>query len=179
LVEGVFRIFCLIIIMIIIIVIIVRGDGLGVGGLLAGIAGAGSVEVVGDGLSPSWGAEGFFEFAFGAGEGLDEVLGEIGDGGGVARGDAIVSDGGDGVGDGGAEIAVGDVAGGEGKGDIAGRFIGGAVLGFSAGVEGAEVGVCTFTFENNAQCRIPLKRERSTARVADMVVLLIEVTLGF
>jgi hypothetical protein len=109
--------------------------------LVAEFAGTEGVIVIGNDLAPGLGAEGLLEFVLGAGEGLQEVLGEIGHGVGGTRGDVVAGDGGHGVGDGGAEVAVGYVAVGEGEGDIGEGLLGGAVVGLPAGMEGAEVGV--------------------------------------
>jgi len=120
---------------------VVRVGGLGsviVGGFFAG---AGSVEIGGDRVTPDLVAERVDIFLLGAGDGLDEVLGEIGDGRGGASRNVPLGDGGDGVGQGGAEVAEGNVAAGEVEGDVTSKSFCGLGLGFFAGVEGAEVGV--------------------------------------
>src|SRR6266566_101271 len=78
---------------------------------------------IADGLAPRVVAEGVGVFVLGKMDGLDESLGEIGEGAG------------------GAEIAGGKILAGEEIGQFAGEFIGGAGLGVFAGVVGAEVGM--------------------------------------
>jgi hypothetical protein len=96
---------------------------------------------IADGLAPGVGAEGVDVLVLGEMDGLDEGLGEIGDGSGGARLDVAADDGGDKAAEGGAEIAGGEVFAGEEIGQVAAEFIGGAGLGFLAGVVGAEVGM--------------------------------------
>ncbi len=82
---------------------------------------------IADGLAPGVGAEGVGVFVLGKMDGLGEGLGEIGDGAGGTRFDVAASYAGDEAAEGGAEVAA--------------EFIGGAGLGFLAGVVGAEVGM--------------------------------------
>src|SRR2546427_3998261 len=74
-------------------------------------------------------------------DGLDESLGEIGEGARRARLDVASDDGGQEAAEGGAEIAGGKVLAGEEIGEVTGEFIGGAGLGVFSGVVGAEGGV--------------------------------------
>jgi len=74
-------------------------------------------------------------------DGLNEGLGEIGEGAGGAGLDIAPSYAGDEAAEGSAEIAGGEVFTGEEIGEVAGEFIGGAGLGIFAGVVGAEVGM--------------------------------------
>jgi len=73
--------------------------------------------------------------------GLDEGLGEIGEGAGGAGLDVAADNGGQEAAEGGAEIAGGEVLTGEEIGQLSGKFIGGAGLGVFAGVVGAEAGM--------------------------------------
>ncbi len=108
----------------------------------------GGVAVIGvladgiaDGLAPGVGAEGADVLVLGKMVGLDEGLGEIGQGAGGAGLDVAADDGGQEAAEGGAEIAGGEVLTGEEVGEFAGEFIGCAGLGVFAGVVGAEVGM--------------------------------------
>jgi hypothetical protein len=74
-------------------------------------------------------------------DGLDEGLGEIGEGAGGARLDVTAGYAGDEAAEGGGEIAGGEVLTGEEVGEVAGEFIGRAGLGVFAGVVGAEMGM--------------------------------------
>jgi len=103
------------------------------------------VEVMADGIAdgpaPRVAAEGVDVFVLGKTDGLDEGLGEIGEGAGGARFDVTADDSGQEAAEGGAEIAGGEVFAGKEIGEVAGEFIGGAGLGVFAGVVGAEVGM--------------------------------------
>jgi hypothetical protein len=103
------------------------------------------VEVMADGIAhgsaPGVSAEGVDVLVLGKMDGLDEGLGEIGEGAGGARLDVTAGYAGDEAAEGGAEIAGGKVFAGEEIGQFAGEFIGGAGLGVFAGVAGAEVGM--------------------------------------
>jgi len=107
--------------------------------------GAAVVEVladgVADGIAPIGGAKGVDVFVLGEMDGLDEGLGEIGEGSGGARLDVTADDGGDEVAKGSAEIVGGEVLSGEKIGQFAGELTGGAGLGFFASVVEAEVGM--------------------------------------
>jgi hypothetical protein len=97
------------------------------------------VDPVADGIAPIVGAKGVDVFVLGERDGLDEGLGEIGEGAGGARFYIALEDGGDEASEGGAEIVGGEVVAGEAIGEFAGEFIGSAGLGFLAGVVEAEV----------------------------------------
>jgi len=99
------------------------------------------VDGIADGSSPGVGAEGVDVLALGKMDGLDESLGETGEGVGGARLDVAADDGGQEAAEGGTEIAGGEVLAGEEIGEVAGEFICGAGLGVFAGVVGAEVGM--------------------------------------
>jgi len=112
------------------------------------IGGQGRIEVVevlvdgvADGIAPIIGAKGVDVFVLGEMDGLDESLGEIGEGSGGARFYIALEDGGDEAAEGGAEIVGGEVVAGEAIGEVAGEFIGSAGLGFLASVVEAEVGM--------------------------------------
>ena len=99
------------------------------------------MDGIADGLAPGVGTEGVDVLILGDVDGLDEGLGEIGEGAGGARLDVAADDGGQEAAEGGAEIAGGEVFTGEEIGEVAGEFTGGAGLGVFAGVVGAEVGM--------------------------------------
>jgi len=110
---------------------------------LTGRGGVAIIEVLADGIAdgpaPRVVAEGVGVFMLGKMDGLNEGLGEIGEGAGGARLDVTAGYAGDEAAEGGAEIAGGEVFTGEEIGEVAGEFIGGAGLGVLAGVVGAEV----------------------------------------
>ncbi len=99
------------------------------------------VDPVADGIAPIVGAKGVDVFVLGERDSLDEGLGEIGEGAGGASLDVAADDGGDEAAEGGAQIVGGEVLSREEIGQFAGEFIGGAGLGFLAGVIEAEVGM--------------------------------------
>jgi hypothetical protein len=99
------------------------------------------VDGIADGFAPGVGAEGVDVLVLGEMDGLNEGLGEIGEGAGRAGLDVAASYAGDEAAEGGAEIAGGEVFTGEEIRKVAGEFIGSAVLGVFAGVVGAEVGM--------------------------------------
>jgi len=115
--------------------------GLRIGG--RGRIAVGEVLVDGatDGIAPIGGAKGVDVFVLGEMDGLDKGLGEIGEGAGGARFYIALEDGGEEAAEGGAEIVGGEALSGEEIGQFAGEFIGGAGLGFLAGVVEAEVGM--------------------------------------
>ena len=115
--------------------------GLRIGGRGRIAAGELLVDGAADGIAPIGGAKGVDVFVLGEMDGLDEGLGEIGDGSGGARLDVAADDGGDETAEGGAEIVGGEVLTREEIGQFAGELIGGAGLGFFAGVVEAEVGM--------------------------------------
>jgi hypothetical protein len=96
---------------------------------------------IADGAAPGVGAEGVDVLVLGKMDALDESLGEIGEGAGVAGLDVAAEDGGQEAAEGGAEIAGGEVLTGEEIGQFSGKFIGNAGLGVFAGVVGAEAGM--------------------------------------
>ena len=92
------------------------------------------VDGIADGLAPRVVAEGVGVFVLGKMDGL-------GEGAGGAGFNVAADDGGQEAAEGGAEIAGGKVFAREKIGQFEGEFIGGAGLGFFAGVVGAEVGM--------------------------------------
>src|SRR2546425_4289027 len=99
------------------------------------------VDGIADGLAPRVIAEGVGVFVLGMMDGLDESLGEIGEGAGGAGLNVAADDGGQKAPEGGAEIAGGKVLAGEEIGEVTGEFIGGAGLGGFVGVGGGGMGV--------------------------------------
>ena len=103
------------------------------------------VEVLADGIAdgsaPGVGAEGVDVLVLGKMDGLDEGLGEVGEGAGGARLNVAADDGGEEASEGSAEIAGGNVFAGKEIGEFAGELVGGAGLGVFAGVVEAEVGM--------------------------------------
>ncbi len=69
--------------------------------------------------------------------GLDEGLAEVGEDGGGPGFDVALGDGGEEVAEGGTEVVGGKVRAGEIGRDFTADLLGGAGLGFLAGVEGA------------------------------------------
>jgi hypothetical protein len=114
-------------------------------GLVLGGLGMAVVEVladgVADGVAPGLGAESADVFVLGEMEGLDEGLGEVGQGFGGFGFDVATSDSGEEAGKGGAEIAGGDVVSGEEIGQVGAEFFGDLGLGFFASVVEAEMGM--------------------------------------
>ena len=96
---------------------------------------------IADNPAPRVVAEGVGVFVLRMMDGLGESLGEIGEGAGGAGFNVAADDGGQEAAEGGAEIAGGKVFAREKIGQFEGEFIGGAGLGFFAGVVGAEVGM--------------------------------------
>jgi len=101
------------------------------------------IEILADGiaddLAPGVCAEGVDVLVLGKMDGLNEGLGEIGEGASGARLDVTAGYAGDEAAEGGAEIAGGEVWTGKEIREFAGEFIGGAGLGVFAGVVEAEV----------------------------------------
>ena len=108
------------------------GEGVAVGEVL--------VDGVADGIAPIVG-KGVDVFVLGEMDGLDEGLGEIGEGSGGAKLDVAADDDGDEAAEGGAEIVRGEVLARDEIGQFAGELTGGAGPGFFAGVVEAEVGM--------------------------------------
>jgi len=99
------------------------------------------VDGVADGIAPTVGVKGVDIFVLGEMDGLDEGLGEVGDGSGGARLDVAADNGGDEAAEGGAQIAGGEVLSREEIGQLTGELIGGKGPGLFAGVVEAEVGM--------------------------------------
>jgi len=125
-----------------------RRTGLKTGHYRERIGGRGRIEVVevlvdpvADGIAPIIGAKGVNVFVLGELDGLEEGLGEIGEGSGGARFYIALEDGGEDATEGGAEIVGGQVVAGEAIGEFAGELLGKAGPGFFAGMVEAEVGM--------------------------------------
>jgi hypothetical protein len=99
------------------------------------------VDGVVDGVAPAVGAEGFDVFVLGEADGLEKSLGEVGDGAGGFGFYVAADDGGEDAGEGGAEIAGGDVFAGEEVGQVFADGFGGAGAGFFLGVVEAVTGM--------------------------------------
>jgi hypothetical protein len=96
---------------------------------------------VADGVAPDVGAEGVDVFVLGEADGLEERLGQVGDGAG-GLGLYIAGDhGGDEAGESGAEIVGGEVVAGEEVGQVLAEGFCSAGAGFFLGVVEAEVGM--------------------------------------
>ncbi|MGC1617596.1 MAG: hypothetical protein WA765_03815 [Candidatus Acidiferrum sp.] len=110
-----------------------------------GVAGLGvevleiPVEGIADGFAPFEFADGADEFFLGEMEGLEEGLGQVGEGGGGFGLDVAAGHGGEETGQGGAKVAGGDEIGREEIREVLAEIIGGAGLGFFAGVVKAEM----------------------------------------
>ena len=94
-----------------------------------------------DGLAPAVGAEGVDVFVLGEVDGLQESLGQVGNG---ARGSGFyiaAEDGGDEASQGGGEIAGGKVVAGEEVSQVFAKCLGGLGSGFLLGVVRAEAGI--------------------------------------
>jgi hypothetical protein len=96
---------------------------------------------IADGLAPAVRAEGVGVFVLGEVDGLQEGLGQIGDGAGSSGFYFATDDGGDEAPQGGAEIAGGEIVAGEEIGEVLAEFLRGAGLGFFFGVVRAEEGI--------------------------------------
>jgi hypothetical protein len=94
-----------------------------------------------DGLTPGFGSEGVDVFVLGEIDGLHESLGEIGDGAGGFGFYIAAENGGDEAGEGGAEIASGEVVAGEKVVQVFAERFCGAGTGFFLGVVEAEAGI--------------------------------------
>jgi hypothetical protein len=92
-----------------------------------------------DGFTPGIGAEGVDVFVLGDVDGLEQGLAEIGEGGGGFGFDLALSDAREDAGQGGAEIAGGDITIGEERGYIAANLLSGQGSGFSFGMEATEM----------------------------------------
>ena len=99
------------------------------------------VDGVANGIAPAVGAEGVDVFVFGEVDGLQEGLGQVGDGAGGSGFYVAADNRGEEAAEGGAEIAGGEVVAGEEVGQVlAERFLG-VGAGFFLGVVEAEVGI--------------------------------------
>src|SRR5258708_36625523 len=96
---------------------------------------------VADGFAPVGGVEGVDVFLLGDVDGLQESLGQVGDGAGGSGFYVAADDGGDEAGQGGAEIAGGEVVAGEEVVQVFAEFLRGAGAGFFLGVVEAEMGL--------------------------------------
>ncbi len=99
------------------------------------------VDGVADGLAPAVGAEGVDVFVLGHADGLQESLGQVGDGTGGSGFYITADNGGDEAAEGGAEIAGGEVVAGEEVGQVFAEFIDSAGAGFFLGVVETEMRV--------------------------------------
>ena len=94
-------------------------------------------------VAPGIGAEGVDVFVLGELDGLIQGLAEIGEGGSGSGFDMAFGDGGEDAGQGGAEIAGGEITAGEERGYVAADPLGGEGLRFPLGVEAAKVRVAS------------------------------------
>jgi len=99
------------------------------------------VDGVADGLAPAVGAEGVDVFVLGHADGLQESLGQVGDGASGFGFYITAEDSGDEAAQGGAEITGGEVVAGEEVGQVFAECFGGAGAGFFLGVVEAEMGI--------------------------------------
>ncbi len=116
------------------------GAGLGFGGGREAVGVVG-VNGIADGFAPAVGTEGVDVFVLGHADGLQESLGQVGDGAGGFGFYIAADDGGDEACQGGAEIAGGKVVAGEVVGQVFAETLSGAGAGFFLGVVEAEVGM--------------------------------------
>ena len=116
-------------------------SGLRIGGRGRIAVGKVLVDPVADGIAPIVGAKGVDVLVPGEMDGLDEGLGEIGDGAGGARFYIALEDGGDETAKGSAQIVGGEVLSREEIGQFAGELIDGEGPGLFAGVVEAEAGM--------------------------------------
>src|SRR5712692_6683892 len=105
-----------------------------------------AVDGVADGLAPGVGAESVDVFVLGEVDGLQESLGQVGDGVGGFGFYIAADNGGDEACQGGAEIAGGEVVAGEEVGQVFAEFLCGAGSGLFLGVVGAEAGIVADVF---------------------------------
>jgi hypothetical protein len=113
--------------------------------LVLSSAGRGRSEGGGHPVTPGIGAEGVDVFVLGELDGLIQSLAEIGEGGGGFGFDVAFGDGGEDAGQGGAEIAGGEITAGEERGYVAADLLGGEGLRFPLGVEAAKARVASET----------------------------------
>ena len=100
-----------------------------------------AVDGVANGFAPAVAAEGVDVFVLGNVDGLQESLGQVGNGAGGFGFYIAADDGGDEACQGGAEIAGGEVVAGEEVGEVFTECFCGAGSGFFLGVVGTEVGM--------------------------------------
>jgi len=106
---------------------------------------AGRGEGGGHPVTPGIGAEGVDVLVLGELDGLVQGLAEISEGGGGSGFDLTFGDGGKDAGQGGAEIASGEITAREERGYVAADLLGGEGLRFPLGVEAAEERVASET----------------------------------
>jgi len=94
-------------------------------------------------VTPGIRAEGVDVFVLGDLDGLNHGLSEVGKGGGGFGFDMAFGDGGEDAGQGGAEIAGGEITAGEERGYVAADLLGSEGLRFPLGVEAAEARVAS------------------------------------
>jgi len=99
------------------------------------------VDGVADGFAPAVAAEGLTIFVLGDVDGLQESLGQVGDGAGGSGFYIAADHGGDEASQGGAEIAGGEVVAGEEVGEVFAEFLCGAGSGLFLGVVEAKAGM--------------------------------------
>src|SRR5438132_137541 len=99
------------------------------------------VDGAADGFAPGVGAESVDVLVLGDVDGLQESLGQVGDGTGGSGFDVAAEDGGDEASEGGAEIAGGEIVAGEEVGQVFAEGFGGAGASFFLGVVEAEMGI--------------------------------------
>jgi len=100
-----------------------------------------AVDGVADGIAPAVSAEGVDVFVLGEMDGLQEGLGQVGDGAGGSGFYVAADDGGEEASQGGAEIAGGEVLAGEEVGQVFAERFCGVGAGFFLGVVGTEMGM--------------------------------------
>ncbi len=99
------------------------------------------VDGVADGFAPIVGVEGLTIFVLGDMDGLQESLGQVGDGAGGLGFYIAADNGGDKAAQGGTEIAGGELVAGKEVGEVFVEFLCGAGSGFFLGVVETEAGI--------------------------------------
>ncbi len=133
------------------------------------------VDGIADGFAPVVGIEGVDVFVLGDVDGLQESLGQVGDGAG-GSGFYIAADyGGDEACQGGAEIAGGEVVAGEEVSQVFAELFYGAGAGFFLGVVEAEVGIFAGAWgaataairerKGTQRCAVVLMRDRKAVNL--------------
>jgi len=100
-----------------------------------------AVDGVADGIAPAVSAEGVDVFVLGEMDGLQEGLGQVGDGAGGSGFYVAADDGGEEASEGGGEVAGGEVVAGEEIGEVFAERFCGVGAGFFLGVVEAEIGM--------------------------------------